>query len=247
MRLSQALIVARHDIAIIRKKRGIVTGLIGMPLGVGIGFPLLVWYIVGQGGGMGGLESYLPYLVNAFSFWWVIGAAALPTAIAAYGIVGEKVERSLEPLLSTPSTDGEILLGKMLAAFLPTMVAVWAGSTLYMVLIDVFTRGPLGYLLYPSWAMAVILLTLAPLACLYSIEFSVIVSSRASDARSAQQYAGITFVPMIFIYVAGEIGLIPLDTTNLLYISGGMVLLVLALFYASERIFDREEILTRWK
>lgn len=245
MRLSQAWIIARHDMGIIRKKRGIVTGLIALPLGVGIGFPLLTWYIVQKG--TGGLESYIPDLANAFSFWWVIGAAMLPTAIAAYGIVGEKLEKSLEPLLSTPSTDGEILLGKLLSAFLPTILAVWAGSALYQVLMDVFTQGPLGYLLYPSWAMAVILFALAPLACLYSIEFSVIVSSRATDARSAQQYAGIVFVPLIFIYVAGEIGSIPLDTTNLLYISAGLGLLVLALFYASERIFRREEILTRWK
>jgi ABC-2 type transport system permease protein len=231
---------------IFRRKRGILIGLIALPLGVGIGFPLLIGYIVGQHGG-GALESYLPDLVNAFSFWWVIGAAMLPTAIASYGIVGEKIEKSLEPLLSTPTSDGEILLGKVLSAFLPTMLAVWAGSALFQVLVDLETRGTLGYLLFPNWEMAVILFVLAPLACLYAIEFSVIVSSRATDARSAQQYGGVVFVPLIFIYVAGEVGSIPLETTNLLYISAGMGVLVLALFYASERIFRREEILTRWK
>lgn len=246
MRLSQAWIVARHDMSILRTKRGVVTGLIALPLGVGIGFPLLIWYVVQHGTGSG-LESYLPDLVNAFSFWWVIGAAMLPTAIAAYGIVGEKLERSLEPLLSTPTTDGEILLGKALAALIPTMLAVWAGSALYQFLVDLITRGTLGYLLYPSWSMAVILFVLAPLACLYSIEFSVIVSARVTDARSAQQYAGVVFVPLIFLYIAGEIGSVPLNTTNLLIIAGGLALLVLALFYASERTFHREEILTRWK
>jgi ABC-2 type transport system permease protein len=246
MRLSQAWTITRHDLGILRRRRGIMVGLIALPLGVGIGFPLLIEYIVHKGGGSG-LDSYLPTLVNAFSFWWVIGAAMLPTAIAAYGIVGEKIEKSLEPLLSTPTTDGEILLGKVLSAFLPTMLAVWAGSALFQVLVDLETRNALGYLLFPNWEMAVILFVLAPLACLYAIEFSVIVSSRATDARSAQQYAGVIFVPMIFIYVAGEVGSIPLDTTNLLYISGGMAILVLGLFYASEKLFRREEILTRWK
>ncbi len=246
MRLSQSWIIARHDMGIFWKKRGIVAGLVVLPLGVGIGFPLLVWDIIRNGTGSG-LESVLPDLVNAFSFWWIIGAAMLPTAIAAYGIVGEKVERSLEPLLSTPTTDSEILLGKMIAPFIPTMLAVWAGSVLYQVLIDLFTRGPLGYLLFPSWGMAVILFVMAPLACLYAIEFCVIISSRATDARSAQQYAGVIFVPLIFLYVAGEIGFIPLDTTHLLYIAGALAVLVIALFYASVRLFRREEILTRWK
>jgi ABC-2 type transport system permease protein len=247
MRLSQAWIVARHDIGIIRRKRGIVAGLIGLPLGVGIGFPLLIYYIVANGGPAGGLESYLPLLVNAFSWWWVIGAAALPTAIAAYGIVGEKVEKSLEPLLSTPTTDGEILLGKVLAAFLPTMIAVWAGSVLYQALVDLATRSFLGYLLFPNWQMAILLLLVAPLATLYSIEFCVIISSRATDARSAQQYAGLVFFPFIIIYVSGEIGFFPLDTNNLFYIAAGLVVVVLALFFASEKLFRREEILTRWK
>ena len=126
MRLSQAWIVARHDMGIIRRKRGIALGLVALPLGVGIGFPLLVDYIILQAGDMS-VTSYLPTLIDAFTFWFVIGAAILPNAIAAYGIIGEKIEKSLEPLLSTPTTDGELLLGKVLASFLPTMLAVWAG------------------------------------------------------------------------------------------------------------------------
>ncbi len=36
--------------------------------------------------------------MNAFSFWFVIGAAFLPVTIASYSLVGEKVQKSLEPL-----------------------------------------------------------------------------------------------------------------------------------------------------
>jgi ABC-type Na+ efflux pump permease subunit len=219
--------------------------LIGLPLGVGIGFPLLVSYIIATNGGSS-FATYLPQLINAFSFWFIIGAGALPTTIAAYGIVGEKVEKSLEPLLSTPTTDGEILLGKTLAALVPTILAIWAGSVLFQGLIDWASRGALGYLYYPNWEMSVILFLLAPLVCLYAIEFCVLVSARVTDVRSAQQFAGITFAPLIFVYVAGEIGF-SLDTTNLLYISGIFVVLDLALFLVSRRTFHREEILTRWK
>ncbi|MGA7923949.1 MAG: ABC transporter permease subunit [Thermoplasmata archaeon] len=246
MRLSQAWIIARHDLGIFRLKRGIVYGLIALPLGVGLGFPLLVQYILSQAGSSN-VGSYLPGLIDAFSFWFVIGAGILPTAISSYAIVGEKIEKSLEPLLSTPTTDGELLLGKVLAAFVPTMLAIWAGSILFQGLIDVETRGPLGYLYFPNWEMAVTLFALTPLACLYAIEFAVIVSSRATDARSAQQYAGLVFFPLIIVYLAGEIGSITLDTTALLYISGILAVVVLALFAVSRRVFHREEILTRWK
>ena len=53
--------------------------------------------------------------------------------------MGEKVEKSLEPLLATPTTDGEILLGKSIAAFIPPVVATWAGAAIYMALIDNLT------------------------------------------------------------------------------------------------------------
>jgi hypothetical protein len=48
-------------------------------------------------------------LLDSFAFYFVIGAVTPPTAIASYSLVGEKVERSLEPLLSTPVSDAEIL------------------------------------------------------------------------------------------------------------------------------------------
>ena len=39
----------------------------------------------------------------------MIYTGALPANLASYSMVGEKVERSLEPLLATPASDGEIL------------------------------------------------------------------------------------------------------------------------------------------
>jgi len=117
---------------------------------------------------------------------------------------------------------------------------------LFQGLIDWATRGALGYLYYPNWEMAVILFVLAPLVCLFAISFCVLISSRVTDARSAQQYASIIFLPLVLLYVAGEIGF-SLNTTNLLYISAAFAVLVLVFFEVSRRVFDREEILTRWK
>jgi ABC-2 type transport system permease protein len=245
MRFDQAWVVTRHDMALIRQRRGVIAGLIAYPIGVGVGFPALVAYFATtQSSADPG--SWLPGLIDAFSFWFVIAAASLPTVIAAYSIVGEKVEKSLEPLLATPTTDSEILFGKSLAAFLPTMAALWSGAVLYMVLMDLASHGALGYYYYPNSEIAVILLVVAPLACLVAIEASVLISSRVTDVRSAQQYAGVIFLPLIALYVAGEVGF-NLGTANLLIIGGIFAVVVLALFAASVRSFHREEILTRWR
>ena len=244
MRLSQAWIVARHDLSFLRKRRGIMAGLVAMPVGVGVGFPLLMRYILSQGPVP---HLVLGNLMDAFAFWFVIGAASIPVGIASYSIIGEKIEKSLEPLLATPTTDGEILLGKTLAAFLPTIAAIWAGATLFMVLMDRVTAGVFGYLYYPNWTMAAILLALSPLAVLVTIEISVLISSKVTDVRSASQITGLIFLPFILLYIAGEIGVFPLDAPHLGEVALGLLVLVVALYFVSRQTFHREEILTQWK
>ena len=245
MRLSQAWLVARHDIRLLRQKRGILLGLVAFPVGVGLGFPALVEFLLLPRGGPDP-GSWAPMFIDAFAFWFVIGAASIPTTIASYSIIGEKVAKSLEPLLATPTTDGEILLGKALAALLPTLFAMWVGAVVYQSAMDLVTVGPFGYLYYPNWQMAAELFVTLPLVALMAIEASVVISSRVTDVRSAQQYAGLIFVPMIFIYVASEV-VLPLNSVNLLYISACFGVVALALYGVSLKAFRREEILTRWK
>jgi ABC-2 type transport system permease protein len=93
----------------------------------------------------------------------------------------------------------------------------------------------------------VILLVLAPLASILSIELTVILSARANDVRSVQQFTGVMFFPFLIIYVMTEIGVIQLTTINLLFMSGIFLVADLVLFYLSIATFKREEILTRWR
>ena len=75
-------------------------------------------------------------MINLFAFFFIIGAATLLMVIASCSIVGEKQEQSLEPLLATPTTDGEILLGKSIGALLPPLIAIWIGAVIFMGMID---------------------------------------------------------------------------------------------------------------
>ena len=91
------------------------------------------------------------------------------------------------------------------------------------------------------------LLFLAPLAAVLSIELSIVASARVSDARAAQRLGTLMFTPFMGIYIGAEIGLISLDTNTLLIISGILAALDLVLFRVSTATFRREEILTKWK
>ena len=245
MDLQNAWSVASKDFETFKTRRGIIITTVALPLGIALGFPGIV-IAIAQVTKSAINFSITPFL-NAFSFWFVIGAASLPSGIASYSITGEKIQKSLEPLLATPMTDGEILLGKTIASFVPPIASMWAGSVVYMILMDLVTRPGLGYLYYPNWSFGVTLLLLAPLASILAIELTVIVSARANDVRTVQQFTGVMFFPFLIIYVMTEIGVIVLNTTNLLIMSGIFLVIDMLLFYLSTATFKREEILTKWK
>lgn len=244
MRFSKAWTVAAKDLTVFMRKRSAIVSMVLFPLIVSVGLPLVVHF---AGARHGGTEaSWLPTVLDAFSFFFIIGSVYLPSAIAAYSLVGEKLEKSLEPLLAAPVTDGEILLGKSIAAFIPAMAAIYIGAGVFMALIDVLTHHTLGYSYFPNWTIGLILLLVAPLSTILSIEMNVIVSSRASDVRAAQLQANLVVIPFAGIYVASEVGVISLDIRNLLIISAIILILDLVLFFVSTKIFQREEILTKW-
>ncbi len=171
----------------------------------------------------------------------------LPAVIASYSFVGEKIEKSLEPLLATPTTDGELLLGKSLAAFLPSMAATYAGAVIFMALVDGLTYGQLGYLMFPDWNAAVILVLAAPLASILSVEFNVIISSRVNDVRAAQQLGTLVILPLLAIFILGQTNVLSVDAWHLLAIAGILAVVDVGLSFVSRATFEREEILTKWK
>jgi ABC-2 type transport system permease protein len=243
MRISKAWTVASKDFLIFTRKRSILYSIIGFELFVSIALPLLVRFIVAKAAP----TEVLIALMNSFSFWFVIGSALLPVGIGSYSLIGEKVQKSLEPLLATPTTDEEILIGKSIAAFIPALVSNYIGAVVYMFLVDQFTAGRLAHLYYPNWDIAIILLLLAPLACLLSVGYSVLVSSRSNDVRAAQQLGALVVLPFGAVYVLSEISVLPLSSANLLYMAAVLLVVDVILFYMVRATFQRDEILTKWK
>jgi ABC-type Na+ efflux pump permease subunit len=248
LRLSKSWIIATKDFKTYRKKKNIIYSLIFIPILISILLPAVITFAGQRKGGTGIPPAELLVLLPAFQFLFVIFAAYLATPIASYTIVGEKVEKSLEPLLATPTTDSEILLGKGIAAFLPPLAALLGGSALFMLLMDLTTKGKLGYYYFPTWNSVVVLFLLLPLALLMSVQLNVIISSWVTDVRTSQQFGALTVLPFGGLYVAGELNLVNLgDTSNLLIVVGALLVVDVLLFFLSRATFRREEILTKWK
>lgn len=235
--------IARKELKVISRKRSILLYTIGLPLLIAIVFSLIIRNLT-----VSGIPTTLSLGAESIIYIFVVLATVLPSTIAAYSIVGEKVEKTLEPLLATPTTDGEILLGKGIAAFIPPILSTWAGASIFMVATNYVLRNEgLGYYYFPNWNADIMLLLLAPLAGILSIEVAVIASSRVSDVRGANQIAGLMFIPFVAIFFAGAEGIFSFSISNLLIFSATVLIVDIVLYFLSKSIFKREEILTRWK
>ena len=245
MTVADLLTVAGKDLSVTRHRRSIMTALVAFPVLVGVGLPSVLVFAGRKTGGVP--VDVLLRLLPSFQFFFVIGAATLPTAIAAYSLVGEKTERSLEPLLATPVSDVDVLLGKSVAAVVPSVAAMWIGVTLFMTIADIKAHGTLGYWYFPNPTALIVMVLLVPLVATVSAEVSVLVSARATDVRSAQQLGTLIVIPFGALYVASEVGAITLDPGSMLALAALLLALSVALFFAARAAFNREEILTRWK
>jgi len=231
--------IARKDMTIMLSRRALRIALVALPLGLAVLFSTII--------ARGSIPAdLLPRTLNSFLFFFMIYTGALPASIASYSMVGEKVERSLEPLLATPASDGEILLGKGVAALLPPLVAMWAGMVTLMVYCDAVTHSALGYLYFPNWTAVLTVFCAAPLLALMAVGFSVLCSARVSEVRTAQQLGALAAIPGAAIYISLITGAFTLDLASIAVICGILAVLDTALALGARATFNREEILTRW-
>lgn len=244
MRIDDVWTIARKDLRSVWRKRGIRYALLTFPMTAALTLPSVIGLVVEQRPDLP--PVVIERMMQSFLFFFMIAVTTLPTAIASYSIVGEKMERSLEPLLATPVSIGSILGGKVLAAVLPTLLAVWTACAVFMVMADRRAYPLLGYDYFPQGATWIELVVLMPLMALLTVNIDIIVSARVADVRSAQQIAGLTVLPVSAIYVSAQLGSLGLDAAALWRLSAIVLVLDVATWVIARRVFDREEILTRW-
>jgi len=192
-------------------------------------------------------ECMQVFMINQFMLMFMMMPLAIPIAIAAYSVVGEKSTHSLEPLLATPITTVELLAGKSLAAFIPAILATWAGFLIFVLAAPLVGASPaaLQYVTGPIWLLAI--LVAGPLMAVMAVNAALIVSSRVNDPRAAEQISMVVIVPLLALVFGQLAGVIVLNVSFMLISSVVLALVDIALIYAGARLFQRETILTRWK
>lgn len=181
--------------------------------------------------------------VGLISLVLLIVPIVIPPVIAAYSVVGERDQRTLEPVLTAPVRPSELLLGKAAAAFIPS-VAIAYGMYAVIAISIRFGAAPLvrDVVFHPPQLIAQILFT--PLLALWSIWACIGISTRAGDVRVAQQLGSLAGVPLLAFTSLISFQLI----TPTVALTIGLALALLAVDIAGwrvcSRLFDPERLIT---
>jgi ABC-2 type transport system permease protein len=197
--------------------------------------------------GMNPLEAMQTSMASIMMVLFLMMPLLVPVTIAAYSIVGEKVSRSLEPLLAAPITTTRLLVGKGLAAAIPGIVMAWLCYGVFLVFARFLAASDRVFASFvnPMWLIA--MFVLAPLLTILAVNVGIIVSSRTSDPRSAEQLGALVVLPLLLLLFGPIVGLIMLNSTTFWISSVVVALLDVGLVYLGVAFFQRETILTRWK
>jgi ABC-type Na+ efflux pump permease subunit len=194
-----------------------------------------------------GQRTYLFFLYAILSALLLIVPVALPIYIAADSFAGEKERRTIQQLLSTPLTDSEILLGKILTAFIPTIITTYACVVSTTIIVNVswyFSYGVF-QIIFPDFIVLIQVGFLYPLIAFFGILVMVWASMRVNKVMEANQLGGIAVLPVMLIaFVPIVIG----TMTNIYYalvVVAAFAIADYGLFKLASRRFTREAILKR--
>jgi len=196
--------------------------------------------------GMTSRQILISVLVQSNLPFYLLMPAVIPTVISSYSIVGEKKCGTLEPLLATPVSTRDVLAGKTLAAVIPSVAITWVSFAIYSLLVNSMTFDIFGYTIVPDLIWLVALMVTAPLLSIMSVYLSVVVSSRVSDIRAAQQVSAVFVIPVLSVFILELFGYLSLTLAMIILLSIVIGIVDLVLVMASARAFRRDEILTKW-
>jgi ABC-type Na+ efflux pump permease subunit len=134
-------------------------------------------------------------LAHGHLLLYMLGIPALvPAAVAAYAVVGERQQGTLEPVLTTPVRREEFLLGKVLAALVPSVAIAYAVYALFLACVGLFAQPAVASALIRGPDLLAQLL-FTPLLAAWSIWVGIAISARANDFRVAQQLGTLAGLP----------------------------------------------------
>lgn len=196
--------------------------------------------------GMNAQQMFLVLmLVYAFAPLYLILPMMVASVVAADSFVGERERKTLEALLYTPLTDRELLVAKMLTAWLAAVAIGVVSFLLYAVVVNAVGWPVMGRIFFPNAMWLVLVFWVAPAVAGVGLGATVLISTRVNTFQEAYQIGGVVVLPIVGLMLGQFAGVIALSA-GLAAVLGLILWLVDAvLLWFGMKTFDRDALLAR--
>jgi ABC-2 type transport system permease protein len=230
--------VVRKEVREFRRNRFVVVTMAALPV-VFLITPMITIFRIPESAS----DTQVKAAVGTISLLMLIIPIVLPPVIAAYSVVGEREQATLEPVLTAPVRASELLTGKAIAAFLPS---VGLAYTLYFVILITVriaaARVVTDAVWHPPQLLAQLLFT--PLLALWSIWIGIGISIRATDVRVAQQLATLASLPLLAFTSLISFQIIKPSVPLAVGLALALLVVDIAAGRFVSRLFDTERLIT---
>jgi ABC-type Na+ efflux pump permease subunit len=188
-------------------------------------------------------SSKLDTRIGISLLYMLIVPAIIPSILAAYSVVGEREQGTLEPILTTPIHRDEFLIGKALAALLPTLAVAYVIFGVFLAATAAFAHPAVASAVFERDHLLVQLLFI-PLIAGWSIWVGIAISTRVSDLRAAQQLSVFASLPPVAIVALVNFNVIPPSLGLALGLAAALLLIDGLAWRVVATMFDRERLIT---
>ena len=262
--------IVRKDLRVIIQNKNIVVPTIIIAVFLFVVFPWVVSLapalIQGLGNEVDPLEkltSYMPVGIQQELAGFTIGQKViafvlvyillpffllLPLMVAslfaADSFAGEKERKTLEALLYTPTTDGELLIAKMLSGWLAAIVIALGGFVIYAINVNAAAWSQMQRIFFPNAMWLVMVVWVVPALSGLGVGIIVVASARAQGFQDANQMAGLAVLPIVALFYAQLAGAIFLNISTMLWMGLFIWLVTGGLIWLGRRSFRRTRLLS---
>jgi ABC-type Na+ efflux pump permease subunit len=238
MSLQRVLTVVRKEVREFRRNRFVIGTMAVLPF-VFLITPMITIFKVPDSA----TGPQVKTAVGAISLLLLIVPIVLPPVIAAYSVVGEREQGTLEPVLTAPLRASELLLGKAIAVFLPSVGIAYGMYVVVLVSVRFAAAHVVSSVVWhPPQLLAQLFFT--PLLALWSVWVGIGVSTRSSDVRVAQQLATLAGLPLLGFTALVSFQIITPSVPLAVGCALGLLTIDLIAWRVVARLFDPELLIT---
>jgi ABC-type Na+ efflux pump permease subunit len=167
----------------------------------------------------------------------------LPATVAANSVVGEREQGTLEPVLTTPISREELLIGKAVSNLIPAVVLSYVVFGVFLAVVGLGADSVISTAVLHSPQLLAEACYI-PLLAAWAVWVGIAISTKANDTRVAQQLSTLASLPPVAVIALMSFDVIKPTLTTALAFAAVLLAIDFAAYRGVARLFDPERLIT---